>query len=186
MTSFWCHDGAMEKDVQLRASDEDRNAALHRLQQAYADGQLAQEEMEERIERALVARTHDQLAPVLADLPGPYLDEPVRLVSTGGSLKRGEGWRAPRRLMIESEYGGAELDLSRAIIEHRVIEIDLQLRYGSVRIVLPAGATVDLDGVATDWGRTTYRPPRRSAPTQVHVQLTGRLGYGSLKVRHRV
>ncbi|MFI6325606.1 DUF1707 domain-containing protein [Nonomuraea sp. NPDC050556] len=175
----------MEKDVQPRASDEDRNAALHRLQQAFADGRLGQEEMEERIERALVARTHSQLAPVLADLSVPYVDEPVRLVSTGGSLKRGEGWRVPRRVRIESEYGGAELDLSRAIIEHGVIEIDLQLRYGSVRIWLPAGATVDIDRVATEWGRSTYRPARRSAPAGVHVRLTGRLGYGSLKVRHR-
>lgn len=58
-------------DEPLRASDAERDAALHLLAANYADGRLDRAEFDERADAALAARTRDQLRALFADLPGP-------------------------------------------------------------------------------------------------------------------
>ncbi|MGW0808748.1 DUF1707 SHOCT-like domain-containing protein [Nonomuraea sp. NPDC002799] len=171
--------------MQPYISDGDRDTTLRRVQEAFATGHLSPAEMDTRLERALTATTRGELVSVLDDLPGPFTDRPVRIESTGGRIKRRGNWRVPRVLSVGSVYGGVHLDLSRADIPHATIEIDLSLMYGSARIVLPAGATVDYDGVATPWRNTAYRAPKAAGAGRVHVRITGRLSYGRLRIRHR-
>jgi len=54
----------------LRASDADRDAVIDRLRKAAAEGRLEPEELEERVEDALRARTYGELARLVSDLPG--------------------------------------------------------------------------------------------------------------------
>jgi hypothetical protein len=56
--------------------------------------------VEERLERALTARFHDDLLPAVADLP----DEGVQPTFTGGRIRRAGDWQVPRLLRIESEH----------------------------------------------------------------------------------
>lgn len=58
-------------DEPLRASDSERDAAVHLLAAHYADGRLERAEFDERADAALAARTRDQLRVLFADLPGP-------------------------------------------------------------------------------------------------------------------
>ena len=53
----------------LRASDSDREAVADRLRNAAAEGRLLAHELEERVARALRARTYGELDAVVADLP---------------------------------------------------------------------------------------------------------------------
>jgi hypothetical protein len=53
----------------LRASDADRESVAERLRRAAVEGRLDTEELEERLELALSARTYGQLDPLLRDLP---------------------------------------------------------------------------------------------------------------------
>ena len=61
----------MTRYESLRASDADREAVTERLRQAAAEGRIDAEELEARVETALRARTYGELAPLVADLPGP-------------------------------------------------------------------------------------------------------------------
>ena len=63
----------------LRASDADREQAAGLVRRAYADGQLADEELEHRTQRAYVAKRRGDLRDLLADLPDLLrrLDEDV-------------------------------------------------------------------------------------------------------------
>lgn len=54
----------------LRASDTDRERVAERLRQATTEGRLLTEELEQRMEAALSARTYGQLDALIADLPG--------------------------------------------------------------------------------------------------------------------
>jgi hypothetical protein len=54
----------------IRASDGERDQVVELLQRHFADGRLAQDELEERAGAALAARTRDQLRALTADLPG--------------------------------------------------------------------------------------------------------------------
>ncbi|MGO9078005.1 MAG: DUF1707 and DUF4190 domain-containing protein [Streptosporangiaceae bacterium] len=55
---------------QMRASDQDRDATASILQTAFAEGRLSQDEYEDRVGRALTARTFAELDALTADLPG--------------------------------------------------------------------------------------------------------------------
>ena len=55
----------------IRASDGERDQVVELLQRHFADGRLAQDELEERAGAALTARTRDQLRALTADLPDP-------------------------------------------------------------------------------------------------------------------
>ncbi|MEV0345019.1 DUF1707 domain-containing protein [Nonomuraea sp. NPDC050680] len=165
-----------------RHDDVERDRIVQRVQQAYADGRLGFAEMEERVERALTAVTQSDLARAVVDLPDPP-DEVVQLRSTGGRVRRTGDWQVPRVLRIESEYGGVHLDLSGAVIQYPEIGIELQLAYGSATIVLPAGATANVDQTRTEWGRVICKAPGRPRPGRLHVQIAGELAYGHLRVR---
>jgi hypothetical protein len=66
-------------EVELRVSDGDRDRVVEELRAHAADGRLAVEELEDRVERALAARTAGELAALTRDLPErPALRPPAR------------------------------------------------------------------------------------------------------------
>jgi hypothetical protein len=54
---------------ELRASHADRDQVVELLRVAAGDGRLSPEELDDRLERALTARTYAELAALTADLP---------------------------------------------------------------------------------------------------------------------
>ncbi len=53
----------------IRASDQERDAAVTRLQTAFAEGRLDDTEFDGRMRTALAARTRADLAELFTDLP---------------------------------------------------------------------------------------------------------------------
>ena len=62
----------------LRASDGDRDQVIERLHKASTEGRIAAEELEERVSRALKARTYNELDATVSDLPRPPGRTPAR------------------------------------------------------------------------------------------------------------
>lgn len=54
----------------LRLSDADRDRAVAELSEHFQAGRIAADELDDRVGRALQARTAADLAPLFADLPG--------------------------------------------------------------------------------------------------------------------
>jgi hypothetical protein len=61
--------GARLTSDDVRASDDEREAAVGRLQRALVDGRLSYAEFDDRVEAAYVARTRGDLAELTRDLP---------------------------------------------------------------------------------------------------------------------
>jgi Domain of unknown function (DUF1707) len=59
----------MRSHHSLRASDADRDAVVDRLRDAAGEGRLEPDELEQRVDGALRARTYGDLAELIADLP---------------------------------------------------------------------------------------------------------------------
>jgi hypothetical protein len=59
-----------EPDPQQRVSDAERADVAERLSKHYSDGRLDQAEFNERLDRAMKAKTHADLSGLLDDLPG--------------------------------------------------------------------------------------------------------------------
>jgi fatty acid desaturase len=55
----------------MRASDSEREAVATQLRDHAAAGRLDPDELDERLTRALAARTREELVPLTADLPAP-------------------------------------------------------------------------------------------------------------------
>jgi hypothetical protein len=54
---------------EVRATDAERERTAERLRRAYADGCLEYDELDERVSKALVARTRSDLRRLVRDLP---------------------------------------------------------------------------------------------------------------------
>ena len=65
-------------DPQMRISDADRADVADRLSQHYSDGRLDQAEFNERLDRAMKAKTQSDLTGLFTDLPP--IDEPGKAV----------------------------------------------------------------------------------------------------------
>jgi hypothetical protein len=64
---------------EVRVCDADRDQVIAELRERFADGSLAHESFVFRVDAALRARWHGELAQLLSDLPGPRVS-PVRAV----------------------------------------------------------------------------------------------------------
>jgi hypothetical protein len=90
----------------------------------------------------------------------------------------------PRTLRVESALGRVRLDLSRAVIEHPVVDIVLNVGTGRASITVPHDAVVDIDGVQNGMKDSVYRPPRRPVSGGPTIRISGVMGFGRLTVRH--
>ncbi len=67
----------------LRVTDQDREHVVEHVQAAYAEGRFDKLEFDERLERAMTARTHGDLMPIMSELYGtrsvPRLAPPAPL-----------------------------------------------------------------------------------------------------------
>jgi hypothetical protein len=68
-------------DQHIRVSDAERNAVTERLAAHYGDGRLDQAEFDERVSRAMAAKTRGDLDGLFDDLPDP---EPAGASGMGG------------------------------------------------------------------------------------------------------
>lgn len=178
---------------QLRAGHVDRDAVVEILRVAAGDGRLTPPELDERLEAALTAKTYSELAILTADLPAAELPpatattsakDLVRIDCRSGSARRDGQWAVPRRIEARVTSGSIKLDLTRAIIVHPDLEVDVSVRSGSVTMVTRPGIEVDTDDIAVRSGAVTVRQHHGPAvPVVLRVRVSGQVGSGSFKAR---
>ena len=175
---------SLPEDLPPLIGEDDRDMAVQRLQEAYTEGIISHEELDERLHQVLTAEAHSELVSALASLPEEHPGTTSTIAAASGRIQRRGAWRVPRILKVESAYGRVPLDLSRAIIEHPVVDIELQLGTGGARITVPRDAVVDVEGLRTEWKDLRHKAPRRSRPGGPTIRISGTMGFGRLKVRH--
>lgn len=132
----------------------------------------------------LTAKTHSELVSALASLPAEDAGTTSTIASVSGRIRRRGAWRVPRALKVESAFGRVGLDLSRAVIDHPVVDIEVQLGTGRAKITLPRDAIVDVEDLRTVWKGALYKTRRRSRPGGPRIRISGTMGLGRLKIRH--
>ena len=159
--------GINEQSAALRISDADRNGTLRRLHNAVALGLIDIDEFEERSARVSQARLRSDLDELVGDLPGPgalvtSAADRVELRGWAGSLKRHGEWTVPTRLALVRRMGSVDLDLTRARFAGPMVMVELDMKFGSVDIRLPDGASASIDDVEVIVG-SAERPPQGCA-----------------------
>jgi hypothetical protein len=187
----------------LRASHADRDRVVELLRVAAGDGRLTPDELDERLEAALTARTYSELAVLTVDLPAapgsaagsarpsgpvalPEAKELVKINVTSGSAKRDGRWVVPQRMEVRVNSGSVKLDLTQAEIAYPTLQIDAEVKSGHLLLVTRPGIVVDTDDVQVRSGEAKVRAHRdKAAPVILRVQVSGQIGSGSFRARPR-
>ncbi|WP_158892828.1 DUF1707 SHOCT-like domain-containing protein [Amycolatopsis anabasis] len=139
----------------LRVSDAEREHVVSLLNKATGRGLLDLDEFTTRTDLALAARTRGELNWVLIDLPGlvrtaaPESGERLELREAGSAITRRGAWAVPKVLVLHPKHRTVRVDFTEARIDHRVVRIELHGGATQVRLWLPEGATIDIDGLWT-------------------------------------
>lgn len=182
---------------ELRASHDDRDRVVEMLRVSAGDGRLTAEELDERLERAMTARTYGELAKLVTDLPaagavaGSIADAPalrakdvVRIDCRSGDARREGRWVVPQRLEVKVTSGHVLLDFRDAVIAQPALRIDTEVRSGHLTLVTKPGIVVDTDDVAVRSGHIKIRAPWGSdVPELLRVEVSGTIGSGHLVAR---
>src|ERR1700688_1805581 len=92
---------------ELRASHEDRDRVVELLRVSAGDGRLTAEELDERLELAMTARTYGELAKLVTDLPADgsvagarvaRAKKVMRIDTGSGQTIRNGRWVVPQRI----------------------------------------------------------------------------------------
>ncbi|MFF7178221.1 DUF1707 domain-containing protein [Streptomyces sp. NPDC008121] len=173
---------------ELRASHDERDAAVERLRDAAAEGRIDLGELDARVERALTSRTHAELDALTADLPSSESSaSPLPLVLKGGvfGASRGPGrWDVPGHVTAHGGVGGVTLDFTR--VECRLTEVTVEA-YGEtsgVTIVIPDSWAADTGGMDPGVGGLTDTTTPDRLPGTPLIRLTGTGGAGGVVIRH--
>jgi hypothetical protein len=181
-----------EAQPELRASHADRDRVVELLRVAAGDGRLTAEELDERLEAALTARTYNELAVLTTDLPAvaaqPGSVAPtaskdlIRIDCGSGTAVRDGPWVVPQRMEVRVTSGAVKLDLTRAIITGTTLKIDAEVTSGTLTLITRPGIVVDTDDVAVRSGTVKTRPAP-DAPVILRVEVSGNVSSGTFTAR---
>jgi Domain of unknown function (DUF1707) len=190
----------------LRVSHEDRDQVAEALRVAAGDGRLTGDELDDRLERALTARTYDDLAGLVADLPaagtalaplpGPLAaaapggvapapaKELMKIHCSSGHSERVGRWTVPARMELKVTSGHIRVDLTDAVITQPTLHVDAEVRSGHIILLTRPGIAVDLDDVSVRSGHVKVRAPWGDrVPVFLRVTVAGTCGSGHIVAR---
>ena len=187
---------------ELRASHTDRDAVVELLRVAAGDGRLTSDELDERLELALTARTYSELTALTADLPAapgagtlsvpgayrpavpPEPRELIRMNVTSGNAQRDGRWVVPQRMECTVTSGNIKLDFTEAVLTGGTLRIDAEVRSGNLTLVTRPGIVVDADDVTIGSGNVNIRAPwAAGTPEILRIELAGRVRSGNITAR---
>lgn len=192
-------------------SDAEREHVGQLLQRAVGMGMLSLGEFTERMDTTLAAKTRGELNAVLADLPGmrvvdnsyakpappvpPGFAQPRRAAHRPpdpGTHIRGRmtnivrkgPWHVPPTLYLNDVAASVTLDFSEAIMQTQVVEIQIDDFCSNVTLIVPAAATVDVNGMETIGGSATNKVRTGPPIGPLHLVVRGRMRFGSVTAKH--
>ncbi|MFE4644494.1 DUF1707 domain-containing protein [Streptomyces sp. NPDC056730] len=178
---------------ELRASHADRDRVVDVLRIAAGDGRLTSDELDERLEAALSARTLGELAALTTDLPSvsastgaavAEVKDVLRIEQRFSAVERAGQWVVPRRLELAAEWCDVTLDFTQAVITQDTVRIDVAMRGKNLTLVTTPGIVVDADALRLEHSRIRIRQTRApGTPVTLRVELVGDKSFGRVVVR---
>jgi hypothetical protein len=178
---------------ELRASHQDRDKIVEVLRVAAGDGRLTAEELDERLEAALTAKTYGELAVLITDLPAApqamqvstaSAKELAKIDCRSGTAKRDGQWVVPQRIEAKVTSGSITLDFTKAEMPERALRIDAEVRSGNLTLITRPGVVVVADDVTVRSGNVKIRHPwRTDSPEVLRIEIAGTVGSGNITAR---
>jgi hypothetical protein len=185
-----------EQDQELRVGDRDRDAAVQRLQQAFAEGRLDDEEFDQRTRAALTARLSSDPVVLTKDLPAASAAaRPVAPGVAGGrapgrfaiayknDVRRGGRWRVPERFRAIVYKGSGHIDLRAADLSAPVTTLYAIAYKSRIDVLVPLGVRLEMDGFGVSKGWSAEEDLESRLPADAPVVHVRGIGYkGTIEV----
>jgi hypothetical protein len=187
---------AEQQDTELRVGDRDRDAVVQRLQQAFAEGRLDDEEFDQRTRTALTARLSSDLVVLTRDLPAT--SEAARPAAPGGAgsrapgrfaiayksdIRRGGRWRVPEQFRAIVYKGSGHIDLRAADLSAPVTTLYAIAYKSRIDVLVPLGVRLELDGFGVSKGWSAEEDLESRLPADAPVVHVRGIGYkGTIEV----
>ena len=153
----------------MRASDADREKVADVVRDAYADGRLTRDEVDERLASVYGAMTYGELIPIVADLPVPPGTINVPLTKSGkpidvtarpvvnpvavspigsnsvaifSGFQRKGRWTVPEQMNAVCIFGGGEVDYTDATLTANETVVNVVAIFGGIDFTVPEGLAV--------------------------------------------
>jgi hypothetical protein len=179
----------------MRAGDRERDAVVHRLQEAFADGRLDDDEFDQRTRAALTARLTAELDALTQDLP-QYggASRPLTQATAGkspgrfavaykNSIRRGGRWRVPEQFRTVVYKGSGHIDLRAAELTSHVTTLFAVAYKSRIDVLVPLGVRVELDGFGVSKGWSAEEDLESRLPADAPVVHVRGIGYkGTIEV----
>ena len=187
----------MEPEPQaIRAGD--RDAVVQRLQEAFAEGRLDDEEFDRRSRAALTARLSSDLAVLTRDLPESTSQAPIapraaadrkpgRLaIAYKSSVRRAGRWQVPEQFRTVVYKGSGHIDLRAAELTAPVTTLFAVAYKSRIDVLVPLGVRVELDGFGVSKGWSAEEDLESRLPADAPVVHVRGIGYkGTIEVSTR-
>jgi hypothetical protein len=180
-----------EAQLELRASDADRDHTAGMLASALAAGRLTSAEHAERLDAAYAAKTLGDLVPLTRDLPAE--DTSGDAVSPAGRAQvaarfskviRNGRWVAGRHTRLTAHFGALIVNMNDAVLPGREITLEVDAFCGKLVIIVPEGAQVIDEGGALFAKRAIYGRKGGDDPDGPVIRLVGDARFSKVTV-HR-
>lgn len=153
-----------EAQLELRASDADRDRTAAVLGSAMAVGRLTTTEYAERLDAAYAATTLGDLAPLTRDLPAEGASDTgvvaaadrAEVAARFSKVIRSGRWVAGRRTRLTARFGALIVNLADAVLPGREITLEVNAFCGKLIVIVPDGAHVIDEGGALFAKRAIY------------------------------
>ncbi len=183
----------------IRVGDRDRDVVVQRLQQAFAEGRLDDDEFDQRTRAALTARHSADLAELTRDLPETAAPLPSPAVPSGAgrraggsaiayksSVRRAGRWRVPERFRTIVYKGSGHLDLRAAELAAHETTLAVIAYKSRVDVLVPLGVRVNLEGFGVSKGWSAAEDLEDRLPADAPVVHVRGFGYkGTIEVSTR-
>lgn len=180
-----------------------RRDAIHRLCVAQARHMLSVDTFVQRLALVQDARSAEAVLQLVADLdptgyesslaeetplPAAYglAPESLRLSSVFSQTERVGRWAVPEQLETKVIFGELVIDFRDAWFEWDSVEIDVDVSFGQLRLVVPPGTQVNND-VNEMFGGVTHilRSTQGGEPSGVTIHLSGKVMFGNIEIAEK-
>jgi len=185
-----------------------RHEAIRALSGAVAADRLSIEQFESRLTLVRQAPNRASLDAIVADLvpsggytvPAGLLPaipdhaalapvepaEVLRIKTVLGTSKRAGSWTVPLRLQLIAILGEITVDLRDAVFGSDVLDIELNAKFGSITLIVPAGTQVEneCEERLSNSSHST-RSARGVSPLGLLIRITGKVVLSNLEIKEK-
>lgn len=180
-----------------------RRDAIHRLCVAQARHEISVDTFLQRLALVTDARSaaavlqlvadvdtsgYDSAVPEETPLPAAYglAPESLRLSSVLTQTERTGRWAVPEQLETKVIFGELVIDFRDAWFEWDLVEIDVDVSFGQLRLVVPPGTQIRND-VSEMFGGVTHvmRSTQGGEPNGVTIHLSGKVMFGNIEISEK-